>query len=145
MNKEELKKEVIELSNKLEQSDGELLDLILDKICEKSLQDTLTQLKEWEIIEKLKHFFKKNTNDNPCIINVIRTPDGYPDEFTIIDGENETPIEAVTRKVAINNELDFISDVQERNKFLKEIAEQEEPEEIGAYRRIETNLYYREF
>lgn len=145
MNKEELKKEVIRISDELDQSDGELLDLILSKIDEKTLQDTLTQLIEWETIEKLKRYFKKNTNDNPYSINIIRTPEGYSDEFTIIDGGKETPIEVVTRKVAINNELDFITDIKERNEFIKEIAEQEEPEEIGAYKRIETNLYYREF
>lgn len=45
---EELKQIVIELSNNLEISDGELLDLIFDCVSIKTLNNTLNKLKQWE-------------------------------------------------------------------------------------------------
>ncbi len=133
MNKAELKQQVIELADNLDIGDGNFLDLILDNASEGTLKDTLDKLKQWERIEKLKNHFKTN--------NVENTPDGYPDEFTIND---ELNIEVVTKADAIENELDFINTEEEKNEFLLEIAKEISPEEIGAYKQIETNLYYRE-
>ena len=130
MNMTELKQQIIELSNKLKMSDGELLDLILD---EGTIKNAIEKIKQWTLIEKLKTYF--NTD------NVENTPDGYPDEFTI---NNDLNIEVVTKITATRNELDFIDNAQEKEKFLLEIIEKSEPEEIGAYKQIETNLYYRE-
>lgn len=45
---EELKQIIIELSNNLEISDGELLDLIFDCVSIKTLNNTLNKLKQWE-------------------------------------------------------------------------------------------------
>lgn len=134
MNKTEIKQQIIDLSNKMELSDGELLDLLLEYASEETFKNILDKLKQWELIEKLKKYF--NTE------KVEQTPNGYKDEFTIDD---DAYIEVVTRAVALNNELDFMNDIREKSEFIKSIAEQEEPAEIGAYKRIETNLYYREF
>ena len=49
---EELKQIVIELSNNLEISDGELLDLIFDCVSIKTLNNTLNKLKQWEANKK---------------------------------------------------------------------------------------------
>lgn len=92
------------------------------------------------MIEKIEKHFNLRGIDK-----VKRTPDGHPDEFTIYEIDKTTNIEVVTRAVAITNELDFINDIQERNEFLKDMAQATDPEEIGAYTRIETNLYYKEF
>ena len=77
---------------------------------------------------------------------IEQDPEGYQDEYTIYNKQNPNglQIEVVTWTIALNNELDFINDIKERNEFIKSIAEQEEPEEIGAYTRITNNVYYRE-
>jgi len=77
---------------------------------------------------------------------IEQDPKDYQDEYTIYNKQNPNglQIEVVTRAVALNNELDFINDIKERNEFIKSVAEQEEPEEIGAYIRIAKDVYYRE-
>lgn len=47
-NTNEIKKLVIELSNELDMSDGELLDLCLDMMSYKSYERVLQKLEEWE-------------------------------------------------------------------------------------------------
>ena len=85
-------------------------------------------------ILKLKEYFKTQ--------NVENSKDGYPDEFII---NNKLYIEVVAKADAIENELDFMNTEEEKNEFLLDIAKQIEPEEIGAYNKIDKNLYYREF
>lgn len=140
MNKiEQLKKELIDISNKLNLSDGELLDTILDKTSERILSQVIEQLQEWELTEKLRKYF-----DLRYIDKIERTPDGYPDEYTIYTNNKVTNIEVVSRATAIRNELDFIDSIEESNEFLKEMAIDTDPSTIGMYKRIESNLYYRE-
>lgn len=78
---------------------------------------------------------------------IIQSPKDYPDEYTVLYKKKEEyiekHIEVVTRKVAVRNELDF-GDDDNNKEFLQDIAEQEEPKYIGAYRRIAKNVYYRE-
>lgn len=140
MNKiEQLKKELIDISNKLKLSDGVLLDTILDKASERILLQVIEQLQEWELTEKLRKYF-----DLHYIDKIERTPDGYPDEYTIYTNNKATNIEVVSRATAITNELDFINSIEERNEFLKEMAIATDPSAIGMYKRIESDLYYRE-
>lgn len=78
---------------------------------------------------------------------IIQTSDHYNDECTVIKIKNgkqvEFDIEFVSRKVAVENELDFGSK-DSRKEFVEYIAKQEKPMYIGAYKRLDTDLYYRE-
>lgn len=141
MNKAELKEKLINLSNKMEQSDGELLDLLLENASEGTLLDTITTLELNEMQYKLMSFFEDKGG-----VFAEQDKNDYPDDWRIkLNYGEEMHIELADRKKAINNELDFINSIEEKNEFLKDIAEQTDPEVIGAYTKIETNLYYKEF
>lgn len=140
MNQTELlKKELIEISNKLELSDGELLDVILDKADTQVLSTTIKQLQEWEMIEKIRKYFKLK-----YINKIEHSPDSYLNEFIIHMNNKIINIEIVSKRSAIINELDFINSSEEQYNFLIEMIENPAPEKIGAYLKIDADLYYRE-
>lgn len=77
--------------------------------------------------------------------NIVQYDDMYDDEFYVIKHGSQIPIEVVTRKVAVENELDFIRDVEDRKEFIYNLAIDEHPYHIGAYTRVDKNVYYREY
>ena len=120
MNKAELKSKLINLSNKMKQSDGELLDLLLENASEGTLLDTITALELNEMQYKLMSFFEAKDG-----IFAEQYENDYPDEWRItLKYGGEMHIELANREKAVNNELDFINSIDERNEFLKDIAEE---------------------
>lgn len=136
----ELQEKLINLSNELEQSDGELLDLILNETDKQTIKATINKLEEWKLTEKIRKYFNLRAIDS-----VKKTPNGYENEYTIHETDKTTNIEIASRASAISNELDFITSIEEKNKFLIQMAQTEILKEIGAYKRIDVDLYYKEF
>lgn len=125
----EIVKTICDLSNFLKMSDGELLDVCLENLDLESLRRVHTHLKYHKIIQKLKEVFSSDAD-------VQKTRE--PDEFFV----NGILYEVVSKKVAIENELDFMNDDEEKINWLKEVALNDE--EIGAYKRYADDLYARE-
>lgn len=90
-----------------------------------------------EISIKLVDYFQAGT---------YQLKEDYDNEYYVIGKDEDKHIEVVNTKVAISNEEDF---AQNKNEFLWDVIEKfidnGEPEEIGAYKKIAKNLYYREF
>jgi len=141
MNTTKLKTELNNLSNKAGLSECELLNLLLENADESTLLDTITDLNQSALQRTLINFF-----ENKGGVYAQQDPNDYPDEWRIkLNYGEEMHIEIADRQKAVNNEIDFIDDPQEKNDFLKEMAEAADPVNIGAYTRIEQNLYYKEF
>ena len=77
--------------------------------------------------------------------DIIQYDDMYNDEFYVIKNGRQIPIEVVSRKVAVENELDFIRDIEDRKEFIYNLAIDEHPYHIGMYTRVDKNIYYREY
>lgn len=139
MNNTELRIAIAKLSAELNIPPQYVLGYFTNYADNNTLEKVLTKLKKEKTIRRLKQYFKFS-NDT----RITETKGGYDNEFSIFQGSNKKLIEVVTKKEAIESELDFIDSPDERISFLQEIASEEQPLEIGAYKRVDQDLYYRE-